>query len=225
MKRTVAYVAGVLTLGVAVYAGSRLGAQTTPASRPAGAGTRIAILNLRFVIKNYEKYRAFMEMVKKKDESYVNRIKELNKKAETLQKEAAKTPPPSPQRREQIETDLTNYSREIKDITAKARKEMGRMGAEEMVRVYKEIRDATYRYANANHIDLVVHFNGAADAQEMNSPVLIQQNFNTGCCPLFWSGSLDISASVLQALNTAYKRSAGGIPGSKPAAPTTGSRR
>jgi Skp family chaperone for outer membrane proteins len=216
-------VAGVLTLGVAVYAGTRLGAQPPAAApaRPAGAGTRVAILNLRFVIKNYDKYKAFMEDVKKKDEGYVRKIKELNTKADNLQKEAGKQPPVSPQRREAIETELTNLSREVKDLTNKARKEMARLGSEEMVRVYKEIRDATYRYADQNHIDLVMHFEGAADRAEMNSPVLIQRNFNVGCCPMYWKGTLDISGSVLEALNAAYKRSAGTLPGAKPASTVT----
>jgi Skp family chaperone for outer membrane proteins len=217
VNRTVAFVAGVLTLGVAIYAGTRLGAQPPAVAHPAGAGTRVAILNLRFVIKNYDKYKAFLEDVKRKDQAYVRTIKEKNEKAESLKKEAAKTPPPSPQRREAIEQELTNLSRDVQDITKKARTELARLGAEEMVRVYREIRDATYRYADQNHIDLVVHFEGAADKDEMNSPVLIQRNFNLGCCPLYWKPGLDISGSVLEALNAAYKRSVGTLPGTRPA--------
>src|SRR5205823_1731107 len=53
VKRTVTYAAGVLILGVAVYAGSRLWAQNTSgAARPAPT-TRIALINLPYVIKNY----------------------------------------------------------------------------------------------------------------------------------------------------------------------------
>ena len=218
MKRTVAFVAGVLTLGVAIYAGSRLVAQPPAAARPAGAGPRVALLNLRFVIKHYEKYKAFMETMKKKDEEYLTLIKSKNMQADKLQKEGQQ-PSLTPARREQIEQDLRNLRRDVEDLTAKARKEMAKQGSEEMVRVYKEIRGATYRYADANNIDLVLHFEGAADSQEMDSPVLIQRNFNVGCCPLYWKASLDISSPVLAALNAAYRRGAGAAPGAKAVTP------
>jgi Skp family chaperone for outer membrane proteins len=214
-------VAGVLTLGVAIYAGTRLGAQPPAAAHPAGAGTRVAILNLRFVIKNYDKYKAFLEDVKRKDLAYVATLKAKSEKAESLKKERAKNPPPSPGRIEAIDQELTNLSRDVQDIQTKARKELAKLGMDEMVKVYREIRDATYRYADQNHIDLVVHFEGAADKDEMNSPVLIQRNFNLGCCPLYWKQGLDISGSVLEALNAAYKRSAGTLPGARPAPTAT----
>ena len=219
MKRTVAFVAGVLTLGVVVYAGSRLVAQPATAPRPAGAGTRVALLNLRFVIKHYEKYKAFMELMKKKDEDYLTVIKSKNLQAEKLRKEAQQQPNLPATRREQIEQDLRNLQRDVEDLTAKARKDLAKQGSEEMVRVYKEIRDATYRYAKANNIDLVLHFEGAADDKELDNPVLIQRNFNVGCCPLYWNASLDISYHVLTALNGAYKQGVGAVPGTKPGTP------
>ena len=204
MNRTVAYVAGVLTLAVAVYAGSRLSAQTTTA-RPAGAGTRVAILNLRFVIKKYKKYLAFMEDIKKRDKKYVDDLNAKNNKLDELNKQLTNTT--DADKREQLEKAVRNLKRAISDLKESARKEMGRLGAEEMVRVYKEIRAATTRHAKANNIDLVLHFNGPGDKQEVDNPTLIQQNFNAGTCPLYWNDSVDISADILKALNDAYNRS------------------
>jgi len=210
-------VAGVLTLGVAIYAGSRLVAQPPAASRPAGAGTRVALLNLRFVIKHYKKYMAFMEEIKKKDEQYVTAIKSKNMQADKLQKEAQQPGIPAA-RREQIDQDLRNLKRDAEDLTAKTRREAARLLNEEMIRVYKEIRDAAYRYADQNNIDLVLHFEGAADDKEMDSPVLIRRNFDVGCCPLYWKANLDISYHVLTALNGRYQQNLGTAPGAKPAA-------
>lgn len=204
MKRKVAFVAGAVALVVAVYTGSRLTAQTgTPApARPAG-GTRIALLNLRFVIKNYKKYLSFMDDMKRQDQRYVELVKGKQAEKEKLQVAASKEP--DGPKREQFEADLRRVQREMEDLAAKARRDMARQGNEEMVKVYKEIRDAAYRYAQQNNFDLVLHFEGAADAKEVDSPLLIQKNFNAGgCCPMYWNGSLDISGPVLGALNAAW---------------------
>jgi Skp family chaperone for outer membrane proteins len=225
VKRKVAFAAlTALALVVAAYTGSRLLAQSTPgtAARPAaaGTGTRVALINLRFVIKNYKKYLAFMDEMKHEDTKYVTLIQNKQKEKENLQKNGA-TMPEGPAR-EKIENDIKRIQREMEDLAAKARKEMARRGNEEMVKVYKEIRDAAYRHATSNNIDLVLHFEGPADAKEIDSPLLIQKNFNAGgCCPMYWNGALDISGPVLQALNTAFTNNAAKAakPAATPAAP------
>src|SRR5262249_45886073 len=58
VKRSMALTVGVLSLGVAVWFASKLWAEPT---RPAASTqTRVAMLNLRWVIKNYSKYTAFI---------------------------------------------------------------------------------------------------------------------------------------------------------------------
>src|SRR5262249_43381041 len=59
VKRTVGIAVGVATLGLAVYLGSHLWAQTAaPAGHPGSASpkTRIALLNLKYVVMNYGKW-------------------------------------------------------------------------------------------------------------------------------------------------------------------------
>lgn len=208
MKRTLTLLACLVAVAVVVaaYGGSRLSAKAEAPARPAPPKQpRIAILNLRFIVKNYKKYKAFMEEVKRLDEKYVNEVKAKNKEADKLQKRLTETT--DEEKREQIQKSLRRISNEIKEISESARKEMGRRGEKEMVLVYKEIRDVAIRHAKANKIDLVLKFNGAADKEERDSPILIKQNFNDGACPIYWEDSLDISEDILKALNDAFDRS------------------
>ena len=211
MKRTVTYVAGVLALGAALYAGSRLLAQNTGAARPAAApSTRIALINLPYVIKNYDKYKNFTKQIMEDEKKYTDEIKgkkdEQDRKTKELQNAV------DPAKKEAAETAVKNLQREIEDLAAKARKEMNKKGIDMMVLVYKEVRDAAWRHAQSNNFDMVLHFEDGTTGEEMNSPALMMRKIQAGgCIPLYWNPALDISGHVLYALNAAYS-------GSKPAA-------
>jgi Skp family chaperone for outer membrane proteins len=201
-----AWALGFLSLGAAVYFGSRLGAQ--PSTRPAASTqTRIAMLNLRWVIKNYAKYQSFIEEIKTAEKTYVSQITEKQKQYESKAKDIEKMAPAD---RERAEQDLRNIQREVEDIKLKARKDVSQRSNDQMVKVYKEVRDAAFRHAQANGFDLVLHFEGPAETGEVDSPMLVTRNMNAGgCVPLYWNPSLDISGHVLKALNAAYSPSAG----------------
>src|SRR5437763_667543 len=82
VKRTLMVAAGVAVLCVGIYTVSRMSAQGTagqpPAQPPASPEprTRVALLNLSSVIKNYGKFKAFQDEMKKSLEVYQNRDKE-----------------------------------------------------------------------------------------------------------------------------------------------------
>jgi Skp family chaperone for outer membrane proteins len=202
VKRTVAIVAGVLSLAVALYVG-KLWAQTP---RPAGAPqTRVGLLNIRYVIKHYDKYKFFMEQMKDEDKKFGEQIKARQAQGEQIKKQLDNKTGD----KEALEQQLRTLQREIEDMVAKARREVARRGNEEMVKVYKEIRDAAYRHAQSHNYDMVIHFEGAADKDEVDSPALIVRNMNAGgAVPMYWNPQLDISAHVLTALNTAYRNAA-----------------
>jgi len=195
---------GALSLGAAVYFGSRLGAQA-PVKPAATTQTRIAMVNLRWVIKNYAKYQSFIDQMKAAEKMYIEQLtakqKQLEAKAKEIESGTVK-----PADREKAEQEVRNLQREMEDIKLKARKEVAQRSTDEMVKVYKEVRDAAWRHAQANGFDLVLHFEGPADKTEVDSSVLIQRNMNAGgCVPLYWNPSLDISGHVLNALNSSFK--------------------
>ena len=81
MKRTVIGVAvGVVTLGLAVYVGSRLSAQQPGAQPPKPAGgskSRVALVNLKYVVTNYKKWKDFQDQYKSEYSSFEARGKPL----------------------------------------------------------------------------------------------------------------------------------------------------
>ena len=87
MKRTVIVAAGVLALGVAICVG-RLWAQQTGA-RPAAAEpkTKVAVFNLTYVVKNYEKFKAFQEDLKASVSPFQGTDSGLKAEGEKLAKE------------------------------------------------------------------------------------------------------------------------------------------
>lgn len=202
VKRSMVLTVGVLSLGLAVWFASKLWAD--PAARPAASTqTRVAMLNLRWVIKNYSKYTAFIETMKKEEQKYVNEIKLKQAAIDKIAKEGERLGPMDAAGREAKEQEIRDLQRQIEDVKLKARKDMAQRGNDEMVKVYKEIRNASYRHAQANGFDLVFHFEGPGDEKEVDSPVLVMKNINAGgCVPLYWNSALDISGPVLKALNS-----------------------
>jgi len=204
VKRPMTWMVSVLSLGAAMYFGSKLWAQ---AARPAAtAQTRVAMLNLRWVIKNYAKYQEFIEQMKAQEKDFIEQMTNKQKKLEALAKEVE--PMPQGAAREAKEQEMRNLQREMEDLKLKVRKEVGQRSNDEMVKVYKEVRDAAYRHAQAQGFDLVFHFEGPADNKEVDSPVLVMRNINAGgCVPLYWNPALDISGHVLNTLNAKFKSS------------------
>jgi Skp family chaperone for outer membrane proteins len=196
------FTVGVLSLTAAVWFASKLLAE--PPARPAATGqTRVAMLNMRWVIKNYLKYNAFINSMKLEEKKYIDELTLKQKAIEKLAKEME--PLPQGAGRDSKEQEIRNLQREMDDIKLRARKEVQQKGNDEMVKVYKEVRDAAYRHATSNGFDLVLHFDGAADKTEIDSPVLVMRSINSGgCAPLYWNPSLDISGHVLKVLNDAY---------------------
>src|SRR5207245_7182791 len=81
VKRTVGILAGMATLGIGVYLGSQVWAQ-----QGAGQGaavsreplkTRIAVVNLRQVLKNYKKFKNAQDDIKKQIEQAQKEFKPL----------------------------------------------------------------------------------------------------------------------------------------------------
>jgi Skp family chaperone for outer membrane proteins len=212
VKKSMVLALSLLSLGVAAYFGSQVGGQTTAPARPAAtAQTRIAMLNLRWVIKNYDKYKSFIEQMKNEEKTYLDQLQGKQKLIETKAKELDRVDKPlTEQEKEKLAIEVRNIQRDMEDIKLKARKEVTQKSNDEMVKVYKEVRDAAYRHAQSQGFDLVLHFEGPADKGEIDSPVLVTRNMNAGgCVPLYWNPALDISGHVLNALNIQYKNAGG----------------
>src|SRR5262245_22699069 len=188
MKRSAAWILVGLSLGVAVYFGSRSGAVPAPAAAPP---TRVAILNLRWVIKKYDRYQRFIESMKKEEKKFIDTMQQKQQQVNALTQAVQALQGPQ---REAKEKELSVVQKEMEDLKQKVREDVGKRSNEEMVAVYKLVRDAASRYAKTHKFDVVLHFEGPAEKAEEDSPVLVMRNINAGgCVPLYCDPSLDIS--------------------------------
>jgi Skp family chaperone for outer membrane proteins len=207
VKRTVLVLTGLLALATAAYVGGRLRAQpgTAPAAAPEPR-TRIALINLLYVLEKYERGQALQSELKKTAEPF--QAKETGKAAEreTLVKEA-QSPKCTPERREQIEKQVKLIDRERQDNKADYDSALAKKGDEALKILFREIQDAATRYAQAHNFELVLHFNDATTAERYYSPAMIQRKLTPAVCmPLYAVPGMDISQQVVNDLNTAYRR-------------------
>jgi Skp family chaperone for outer membrane proteins len=186
------------------YVGSRLTAQQagTAASAAAPRSTRVAMLNLAYVIKNYQKYVAFQNEMKGAVKQFEEKINAKKAMLEQMSKEAQTA---QPERKDQLLKQATSLQRELEDLNNDAKNYLGKKGDEQMVILYREVQDASQRYALAQGIDLVLHYTDATTPQEASNPMTIARKLqSSGCMPLYWTQGVDISYDVVMALNTAY---------------------
>jgi len=84
-----------------------------PTAAP-GARSRIALINLTYVVKNYEKFKSFQEELKKAVEPFQAKDTSLKAEGDKIAKDA-QTPNTTAEKREQIERKLKDIQRAIED--------------------------------------------------------------------------------------------------------------
>jgi Skp family chaperone for outer membrane proteins len=222
VKRTIVIVVGLVTLAATAYVGSQLWAQqpgtgVRPASAsapaPSGGKTRVAILNLKYVVTNYRKWSTLQDQYKADLKVFEDKIVPLKGNFDALLKAVQdnKFTDPKFPNKEAAEKEMRRLKNQMQDIDEEAKTTLMKKQGDMMVSIYNEVAGAVGRFAQANDIDLVVHYNDGTTPVEMNSMDNIYRKINTGACtPVFWKPDVDISKSIVDTLNASY-----------PAAPTT----
>jgi Skp family chaperone for outer membrane proteins len=219
VKRTVAIVAGVVTLGLALYAGSRLTAQP---NYPAGADhtaaptMRLRMVNLQYVIKNYKRTEALRAEHTELFKQYDNQIKQIKDTIDARTKQMQD--PQYADKRDAIEKEIKRLNREMADKTEEARGALDKKQGDLIVLVYREVDDAVRTYARQAGIEMVLHYNDAVVESDKNSATNIARKMSAGACmPMYMLPNLDISQDVVNALNAKYPVAAAAPAGTPPA--------
>jgi len=207
VKRTVAIVAGVVTLGLALYVGSRLTAQTgAPADAGAAAPAptmRLRLVNLQYVIKNYKR----MDMLRAENtELFKQYDGELQKLKTALDGRTKQLQDPQfADQRAALDKEVKRLTRDIQEKTEDARVALDKKQGETIVLVYKELDEAVRTYARQSGLELVLHYNDAVVESDKNSATNIARKMTAGACmPMYMLPSLDISQDIVNALNAKY---------------------
>ena len=204
MKRTVAIVAGVVTLGLALYVGGRL---TADPGAPAEAGPaptmKVRLVNLQYVIKNYKRTEALRNEHAEVFKQYDAQIKQLKDTIEGRQKQL--TDPNLADKRDAIEKEIKRLQREMQDKTEEARAALDKKQGDLIVLVYKEVDQAVHDFARSANIELVLHYNDAVLESDRNSAANIARKMSAGACmPMYMLPTLDISQEIVNVLNNKY---------------------
>jgi Skp family chaperone for outer membrane proteins len=219
------FTAGLLAVGLAGYFGSQLRAQqggTAPARPAAEPRTRVAIINVNYVFRNYDKFKTFQEELKAEFKTYETRAQPKQKQMEASAAQA-QDPKLTPEQREAALREAQRIKRELEDLAADAKMALTKKEAEQMVILYREIQDIAHRYALAHNFDLVMTYNEAVTQADYYSPANIQRKLNAvGLMPLYYDPGLDISQQVMIALNASYRSTA--PQAGTPPVPTSGAR-
>jgi Skp family chaperone for outer membrane proteins len=226
VKKTVMALGGFLALGVLCYVGQLSGQtqqQNYPpqtAAAPAAPRTRIALLNLTYVIKNYKKYLNFQEEIKSVVEPFQTTDAKLRQDLEGLRKQAesSATKMEPQETRDRIERQAKDIQRRMEDNTAEAKLKLGARSDEEMKILFTDVYQAAQGYAASHDFELVLHYNDAVTTQDFLSAQNIARKLNTGALmPLITTPNLDISRDIVALLNSNMQSSGAAPPGTPPA--------
>jgi Skp family chaperone for outer membrane proteins len=208
VKRKAGALVGLVVLGMATYLGSRGGAQqpAQPAAQP--APTRIGMLNMVEVVKNYKKAQNMESELRRLQQEWENKLKPFRD-----QMNALKTKYPSPTlsqaEREQIERDMRKVQIDFSVMEEDAKKDLAKRSGEVYKQIYREVEDAVNRFAGSNGYAAVFFYNDAVTPDEKYNPTNVARKFSlpAAAMPIYIAPQVDISSFICNNLNSMYNGS------------------
>jgi Skp family chaperone for outer membrane proteins len=169
--------------------------------------TKIAMLNLQHVVKNYEKWKLFEEEYKSKYKGYDAEFEKIKKEGLALKEQLTKLPQDGKEA-ESIKTRLKVLDRSVQDLGDSAKAQLLKLQDDMSIHIYTEVEAAVGAYAKANDIDLVMQFNDGVLPTDKSNPQNIQRKMQTGALmPMYSVDGMDISPTIIIMLNDHYRRS------------------
>jgi Skp family chaperone for outer membrane proteins len=213
VKRTVAIVAGVVTLGLALYVGGRLTAEPGAPAEAAPAPTmKMRFVNLSYVVKNYKRMDTLRQETQELVKKYEAQVKEIQDLIDARTKQL--NDPQFAAQRDALEKEVRRLTREKTERTEEARMALDKKQGDLVVLIYKEVDDAVRTYARQSNIELVMHYNDAVTDSDRYSAQNIARKMTAGALmPMYMLPTLDISQDIVNALNAKYPVATSAPPG------------
>jgi Skp family chaperone for outer membrane proteins len=226
VKRTVIVLTAAATLGVTAYLGSQLRAQNqqqnqgqvrqaTATAPVPPVRTRIAIINLQQVIKQYRKWTDFEQNYKSHYAYYNAEFEKRKTQGVSLKSQLDKATDDAA--KENIQQQLKKLEREVQDLGETAKRDLSKMRDEQAVQIYREVEEAVKYYARANDIEMVLHYNDAIVPADLYNPVNIERKLQTGACmPMYSAPGMNITDTIAMMLNQRLGATAAPAPTAHP---------
>jgi Skp family chaperone for outer membrane proteins len=213
VKRNFLLVAGVAAIGFAGYLhaygqqqvpqqyGNQNQIQQTGATNTvAPLRTRIAVINLQRVIKQYQKCNAFELEYKEKYDAFNRQFEAKRTEAANLKTQLEKAV--NDDQREAIQRQMRALDREVQDMGEYAKKELSRLRDGQASQIYREVEMAVQAYARANDLEMVMHFNDVVTKEDAYNPMNLQGKLQTrSLFPMYVADGMDITDTIANMLN------------------------
>jgi Skp family chaperone for outer membrane proteins len=227
VKKSFACVAAVLALAggygiwgswaVAQPPGSNPRVQPVNATQPAASpspqmsptsglpGTRVAVVNINKVLKNYQKAQNLNGQIKNKVTAYAKQINDKKEEIQKLQTELAKPTNAVAPQKDNLEKQIVNLQRALQDIDNEARKVIGKEQGDIAVQIFREIEGVIKAVAASNNFDIVLSYPDATEDNEMyTQDNVVRKLAAQAAMPLYYKPHVDMTKAVIDTLNMSY---------------------
>lgn len=163
----------------------------------ASAETRVGLIDLAHVLKNYTKFTRNTEEINAEAKKKEDEVKALQAEVRDLVKQQQELRPES-SIYVKVANDATKKRAELEAMAQNAQREIARRQAGVLHQTYQEIEAAVQQYATARGLTLVLRTTRDADVSSAN-PQDVLQEINR---PVVYSApELDITEAIVQMLN------------------------
>jgi Skp family chaperone for outer membrane proteins len=232
VKKTIALLTGLSAVcGFVAWAGwaaaqppgTRPPVQQASATAPAptaAPGTRVAVVNINTVLKNYQKAQALNNAIKQDVQTYATQMNQKRDEINRLQADLTK-PTTTPAQKDQWEKQIVNLQRALQDLDNEARKVISKKQGDIAVNIFHEIEDVIKAVATTNNFDLVLSYPDATTNDELYSQDnVVRKLASQAAIPIFYKPHIDITSAVVQTLNARHPVQQAGA-AATPAPPAT----
>jgi Skp family chaperone for outer membrane proteins len=191
-------------------------APAAPAAAP--LRTRIAVINMAYLLKYYKKANDFNAEMQAIYKPFLDHEKGMVEERDKLAKEIKGLPGTADTKREELARQYKQVTRNIEDNSTAAKVELAKRSGQQLKILYAEIYDAARRYARAHDFDMVLTYADAYTPEDFENPALIERKLQTTpVMPLYMSPGMDISRDVVLMLNGTAAPGSTGTPAGTPA--------
>jgi Skp family chaperone for outer membrane proteins len=173
-------------------------ASSAQAQKPFGINASkhgIAVVDVSYIFKKHDRFRATMESMKKEMEVTESELKADRDKIQQME-EQRNTYNPGSAEYKQLDEQLARDMAEFNLKMTRLRKSFLEREAKVYYQTYLEVGDAVKYYATRHDIGLVIRFNGEPVDPNRREDVLREINK-----PVVFQNQIDITADVIDLLN------------------------
>jgi Skp family chaperone for outer membrane proteins len=191
---------------VAVSIALTVGTRPLAAQEPPPPPTRIAVVNIGDVFRNYARLVDGQKEMVAALAPYKKAGEQLRDESNRLQK-ISTDPAASVDEKNDATKKLVAIRRQQEDMNLEAQKTVGKKNEQMLIAVYADLEAAVARHAEANQIDLVLTIGEPSGDERMKFANINRKvaAINTGgIVPLYIRPRVDITQAVLKILNDGY---------------------